>query len=327
VKIARLIRAMGMAAAFAWMLVAARPAAADDLPDWFTLTPPGGWTYLDERSEAITKSLRMESQLGTMSFQARASVWASAPPPSTAGAALLVSWIATTDPVADAGAAVQAQLERVRTIPDRASLTPGRTTFDEWKKTVDQGVAYAFLAWRHLDDQTESILRTAIIQTASGELRQVSAECVRSTGSTGSDDQAWQRCRRAQGSLAITLGEGQRRSLDTADQQAAPGLGVPPAAGLGAGTTLRLTDPGPLAGSEVPPIAVARAEQTNYRLWLYFVGALLVLIGVYSPFRSQLRSRARADEDQWEEDSELHRVVRRAKSQSGIDSGAAKEKE
>jgi hypothetical protein len=217
----------------------------------------------------------------------------------------------------------------MRTIPDRASLTPDRTAFDEWKKTVDRGVAHALLAWRHLDDQTQSVLRTAIVQTAGGELYQVSAECVRSTANTsgtGANDPAWQQCRRAQGSLAITLARSQRRSLDASGQQAAPGTGVTPVDGLGAGT-LRLTDPGPLDGSEVPPIAVARAEQSNYRLWLYVVGAILVLIGVYTPFRSQLRSRARADDDEWEEDSELHRVVRRAKSHGGIDSGPAKEKE
>jgi hypothetical protein len=304
--------------------MATRPAAADGLPGWFTITPPGGWTRLAKRSEEITGSLRLESQLGTTSFQAHASVWASAPPPATAGVALLVSWITTSEPVADPDAAAQAQLERVRTIPDRASRSPGRTVFDEWKQSVDRGVAHALLAWRHLDDQTETLLRTVIVQTATGELHQVSAECVRSTGR---DDQAWQRCRRALDSLAITLGQGQRRSLDATGPQAAPGPGVPAAAGLGAGTTPPLTDPGPLSGSEVPPIAVARAEQSSYRLWLYVVGGLLVLIGVYSPIRSQFRARGKADDDDWEEDSELHRVVRRAKSHGGIDSGAAKENE
>jgi hypothetical protein len=320
VSTTRLIRVMAIAVACLAALVTPRPAAADDLPGWFTLTPPRGWSHLDERSGEITENLRMEPQLGTAAFQVRAFVWASAPPPATADAAFLVSWITTSEPVARAGAAVEEQLEEMRNIPDRASPAPGRTTFDEWRKTVDRGVTYALLAWRHLDDQTESILRTAILQTRTGELYQVSAECVRSMGGS---DRVWQRCRRALDSLTITLSLEERRALDSG--QAGTGPGVPPAAALGAGTTL--PDPGPLRGSEVPPIAVARAEQSNYRLWLYAVGAILLLIGVYSPFRSQLRSRGKAEIDEWDEDSELHRVVRRAKSQSGIDSGAAKEKE
>jgi hypothetical protein len=326
-SIARLTRALALVAALLWALAAARPASARDLPAWFTVTAPGGWSHLDKRSEDIAGNLRMESQLGTSGFRADASMWASAAPPATADAAFLVTWLRTTEPMAEAGAAVRAQLDRMRAIPDTASLSPGQAALDHWQQSVDRGVVHARLSWRHLDNQTQSVVRTAILHTAEGELRQVSAECLRSVGG---NDEPWQQCLRALDSLTIALPEARRQPLaaailpDAADSDAALGTGPR------TGTPLVLGVQGPgdqgLRGQDVPPIAVARPEQSGYRVWLYLVGALLVLIGVYIPFRSHVRSRTKAEEDEWEEeDSELHRVVRRAKSHGGLDSAEAKE--
>lgn len=297
--IARLPRALAPVAALLWALAAAPPALARDLPAWFTVTPPGGWSQLDRRAEDIAGNLRMESQLDTSAFRADASMWASVAPPATADAAFLVTWIRTTEPVTEAQAvvAVRAQLDRMRAIPDQASLSPGHTAVDDWQKSSHGGVVHAQLSWRHLDNQTQSVVRTVILQTSGGELRQVSAECLRGLGGK---EEPWQRCLRALDSLTIALPEARRQPLVAAvsPDGDAPGAALGPAGLAGPDTPLVLNNASPLGGKDVPPIAVARPEQSGYRVWLYLLGALLVLIGVYIPVRSHVRSRNKAEDDE-----------------------------
>src|SRR5688572_12928202 len=78
----------------------------------------------------------------------------------------------------DAAAAVRRAFDRLRASRNDSSPTPASTEELRWSESVVDDVAEAVFEWRHLSNETASLVRALAWVASDGTPRMVKAECV-----------------------------------------------------------------------------------------------------------------------------------------------------
>ena len=270
----------------ALLLGAAGPAAAQSArPGWVTAEPPKAWTELPGLSRSIATTLAQSGAFGDQPGEAGAQAVAQ---PGTG--AFYLSWLVAPK-VGDAAASVRRAFDHVRASRSDSSPTAASTEELRWSESIADGVAEAVFEWRHLSNETVSLVRALAWVHTDGTPRMVKAECVLGTidGKTSPDVEKL--CRAALATVKVTAPAGERAPLDALPSSPPPDpvieaggvvsdqptIGAPPSG-----------PPGKVLYTGPPP-----AEEESSSRWFLILGGLLLVAGFFLTVRARRRSAAK----------------------------------
>ncbi|HTE50537.1 MAG TPA: hypothetical protein VK698_06700 [Kofleriaceae bacterium] len=317
--------AAALACASSWaVLVAAAPlaraqsaragsgsgsASASPRPAWLAGSPPAGWSEIASLSRSVGISFRQSAPFGDLPGRAGALAHA-----ERGVGAFYLSWM-EADQAAPGGAeAIRGAFDRLRA--GRAVSSPEASSTEEirYAERVDAGIAVADLEWRHVSNETLSLVRAFAWLSADGKPRLAAAECVVSTTDGKPPPAVEKTCRDALGSVSIA-GPAAGRAALTA---------LPPGRAEGGGERLAVGESGAAAAAGEPPGTAGRSspqatvgpvspgangrvlyrgpgsssEEGSSSRWLITLGALLVVVALYLVVRARrVQQIARASDD------------------------------
>lgn len=293
----------------AWCALAALAAPAAAAPDDpYRIDVPAGWNLLPDQSqrlgEILTAELASTPPVPGLAFTAQARNWRGP------DAGLVVTWLAATAPATDAPAAARALLEHMRATPTHAALDAGDTRVLSWREGAAEGTAEGHLAWQHAANGTTTLSRALVYLTAAGQPAMIRADCIIPAIDDATLAAPRAACEAVLASLALTVPAAER----------APLAALPPAAPAAADTAI---DPGQPSqtparrSSDLPPAPSLRAPALDSQgilvmqpaaaekrspNWLYLIGAVLLIGGVYLVLRGRRTAEA-GDDDVADEDT------------------------
>jgi hypothetical protein len=294
---------IGAAAALLAVLVPAASAGAQGKgplprPAWAKGSPPKGWNELPGLAKNVSVTLEQSGSFGELRGRAGAQAFAE---PGTG--AFYLSWLVADKPAPDKAAALRSALDAVR--HSRIAASPDARSTDEVKysESVNQEIAEATLEWRHVSNETMSLVRAFAWVSPSGAPRLFKGECVVSTTDGKAPPAVEAACREALAALVAEVPAGERGALgELPAGAAAPATsagdllpGEPPPAG------------GPAADAP-PPATVGAAPPGDQKVlytgpppepksdsmsrWFLILGGALLLGGLYLTWRARARSAA-----------------------------------
>ena len=267
-------------------------------PAWAKGSPPKGWNELPGLAKSVSVTLEQSGSFGEVRGRAGAQAFAQ---PGTG--AFYLSWLVADKPAPDKAAALRSALDAVR--HSRVASSPDARSTDElrYSESVKQEVAEAVLEWRHVSNETMSLVRAFAWVSPSGAPRLFKGECVVSTTDGKAPPAVEAACREALAALVAEVPAGERGAIGelpagAAAPAPAPGEllpGAPPAAG----------NPRPDAP---PPATVGAAPEGDQKVlytgpppepqsdsmskWFLILGGALLLGGLYLTWRARARSMA-----------------------------------
>jgi hypothetical protein len=182
------LAALTIAALAALSVAASAPGGRRiDLPEaGASFTPPSGWTEDPGLARSVGRAFATEAELvGARGQKLRTGERAWTSPESTAGKGVLhVQWIVATrtTAAADIPALVRAELDDTRERPRFTTIPRGSFELVAWNEAVDGAVAWGQLEFRHLDNETRTLVRRTLFVDALAHLHELRVECVMTDG-------------------------------------------------------------------------------------------------------------------------------------------------
>jgi hypothetical protein len=273
-------------------------------PAWLRGSAPSGWREQAGLARSVGTGLRQSAPFGRAPTRAGAAAYV-----QPGSGAFYLSWLEAEAPAPDA---VRGAFDRLR--ERRLASSPQARSTEElrYDERVGDGVAIAELEWRHLSNETLSVVRAFAWLTPAGAPRLAVAECVLGTGGGQVPATVDAACRGALGSVAIAVAPSERGALASLGQAREPieaerdalepGAVAPGPAALASGAALdpaavdragRASPPtmGPAPGEPGRVLYRGPApEPDSSRRWLVMIGAGVVIAAFYLTIRTR-RSR------------------------------------
>jgi hypothetical protein len=258
-------------------------------PAWLEGSAPTGWTQDARLAGSVGTALLQSSPFGQVSTKAGAVAYVNA-----GVAAFYLSWLEATDAAPKPADALRGALDQLRESRLASSSEPSSTEELRYDERVAGRTATAELEWRHLPNQTLSLVRGFAWATTDGKPRLGVAECVVGTTTGKAPPDVEKACRQALASVAV--------AAPPAEQSAIAAL---PATRVGAADN----DPAPqqgerAGGTEPPTIGPAPAkpgvlyrgpepvEERSAARWIILFGAALLVAALLLNMRANRRRAA-----------------------------------
>jgi hypothetical protein len=277
----------------------AKPVAGP--PAWLTGTPPAGWAPDPALARSVGTALRQGRALGELSGRAGAVAHV-----QRGVGAFYLAWMESDEVARLPAEAVRRALDRVR--ESRLVSSPEARSTEEvrYDERVADGVAGSALEWRHLSNETLSLVRGFAWVTADAKPRVGTAECVISTEHGRAPAPVERACREALASVAVTVPPAQRGALAAlppsrvqAEERLALGAGAP-----AAGQPPAMGPAAPGAGGPILYRGHAPAEEPRgMGRWIVVLGAVLIALAYYLHVRAR-RGQGRPGDDAGEPPAE-----------------------
>jgi hypothetical protein len=277
---------VAVAVAVAVLLAAAKAEAQK--PPWIAAEPPAAWTELPGLSRSIATTMAQSGAFGDQPGDAGALAVAQ---PGTG--AFYLSWLVAPR-TEDAAAAVRRAFDQLRASRSESSPMASSTEEVRWSESVKDSAAEAVFEWRHLSNETASLVRAIAWVAVDGTPRMVKAECVLSTidGKTSPDVEKI--CRDALATVKVTAAAGERAPLAALPASAAPepqALADVPDGEQPTVSTAPAGPPGKVLYTGPPP-----AQEEKGSKWFLVLGGLLLVGGLFLSMRARQRSAAKSEE-------------------------------
>ncbi|HEY8143500.1 MAG TPA: hypothetical protein VIG06_12545 [Kofleriaceae bacterium] len=263
-------------------------------PGWAKATPPKGWNELPGLAKSVAVTLEQSSSFGEVRGRAGAQAFAE---PGTG--AFYLSWLVADKPAPDKAAALRNALDAVR--HSRIASSPDARSTEEitYTEVLNENLAEAVLEWRHVSNETLSMVRAFAWVSATGAPRLLKGECVVSTTDGKAPPAVEAACRQALAALSADVPAAERGAIgDLPAGTAAPAPGPdevvpaqPPAEGTPAATPPSDTIGTPPTGDQKvlytgPP---AEPKSDSMSKWFLVLGGALLLAGLYLTWRARHR--------------------------------------
>ena len=264
-------------------------------PAWLAGTPPSGWAADAALARSVGTALRQGHAFGELPGHAGAVAHV-----QRGVGAFYLAWLEADQVARLPAEAVRGALDHVR--ESRLISSPEARSTEELRyvERVAGGVAGSELEWRHVSNETLSLVRGFAWVTADGKPRLGTAECVVSTEGGKAPAAVESACREALASVAVTVPDAQRGALAALppsrveagdEERLALGAGRPPARQPGVGPAA------PGAGGRILYHGPAPAEEPRTMgRWIAVVGAALIALAFFLHVRAR-RGRARPGQD------------------------------
>ena len=263
-------------------------------PGWAKATPPNGWNQLPGLAKSVAITLEQSSSFGEVRGRAGAQAFAE---PGTG--AFYLSWLVADKPAPDKAAALRSALDAVR--HSRIASSPDAKSTEEiaYTEVLNENLAEAALEWRHVSNETLSMVRAFVWVSPTGAPRLLKGECVVSTTDGKAPPAVEAACRQALAALSADVPPGERGVIgDLPAGTAAPAPGPdevvpaqPPAEGTPGATPPSDTIGTPPTGDQKvlytgPP---AEPKSDSMSKWFLVLGGALLLAGLFLTWRARQR--------------------------------------
>ncbi len=260
-------------------------------PAWVKATAPKGWNELPSLAKSVSTTLEQSRAFGELRARAGAQAFAQ---PGTG--AFYVSWLVADQPAPDAVQALRGALDAVR--QSRVASSPEASATDEleYAESVADNMADATLEWRHLSNETMSLVRAFAWVSPQGAPRLLKGECVVSTTDGKAPPAVESACREALAALSAAVPPAERGALG-ALPAAAPAVAptadevVPSEPGTDqarpAPDTMGAAPEGKQKVLYTGPPPAAKGDSMNK--WFVILGGALLVVGLYLTYRARSR--------------------------------------
>ncbi len=268
-------------------------------PGWAKATPPKGWNELPGLAKSVAVTLEQSSSFGEVRGRAGAQAFAE---PGTG--AFYLSWLVADKAAPDKAAALRRALDAVR--HSRIASSPDAQSTEELKYTesVKDDVAEAALEWRHVSNETMSLVRAFAWVSPAGAPRLFKGECVVSTTDGKAPAAVETACREALAAMSADLPAGERGPLgDLPAGSAAPAPSPDEIAPAVPGEGQPAATPPPSDRIGAPPAGdqkvlytgpPAEPKSDSMSKWFLILGGALLLAGLFLTWRARHRILAPA---------------------------------
>jgi hypothetical protein len=202
--------------------------------------------------------------------------------------AFYLSWLYADQPVDDPAQAVRRALDKVRDSRVASSPEAGSTEELAYREQLDGGMAEIRLDWKHLSNETLTLVRAFAWTSAAGAPHLMKAECVISTVGGAAAPEVEAACRTALDAARVALAGDQRGRLAALPPSSLAGPADSPAATDSARAPQDSLGPAPSGDQKVlyqgPPPEPKRDRSSR---WFILVGAALLLLALYLTQRAR----------------------------------------
>jgi len=262
-------------------------------PAWVKATAPKGWNELPSLAKGVSTTLEQSRSFGELRARAGAQAFAQ---PGTG--AFYVSWLVAEQPAPDAVQALRGAFDAVR--QSRVASSPEASATEELKyaESASDNMAEASLEWRHLSNETMSLVRAFAWVSPQGAPRLLKGECVVSTTDGKAPPAVESACREALTALSAAVPAAERGPL----------AALPAGAPAVAPTTDEIvpSEPGAETDQAKPaPDTVGAAPDGKQKVlytgpppaakgdsmskWFVILGGALLVVGLYLTYRARSR--------------------------------------
>ncbi|HWM85676.1 MAG TPA: hypothetical protein VNO33_07555 [Kofleriaceae bacterium] len=263
----------------------ARPAAGQQ-PAWLQGAAPAGWSEEPSLGRSVGTALRQSGAFGEL--KARAGAVAHV---QRGAGAFYVSWLEADAPATLPAKTVRAGLDSIR--ESRVVSSPEARSTEElrYEEKLAGGMATAVLEWRHVSNETLSLVRSAAWLSADGKPRLAAAECVVGTSGGKADPAVETACRVALATFAVAVPPAERgalAALPPSQVEAAPRLALGDGEVSAAGGQPPTVGPAP-ADSEGRVLyrGSPAEEQDGTSKWIILFGVALLLGAFFVTLRAR----------------------------------------
>jgi hypothetical protein len=268
-------------------------------PAWVKASPPKGWNELPGLARSVSTTLEQSHSFGDLRGRAGAQAFAE---PGTG--AFYVSWLVADRAAPDKAQALRGALDAVR--HSRIAASPEASSTEElaYKESVTDNMAEAMLEWRHLSNETLSLVRAFAWVSPAGAPRLLKGECVVSTTDGKAPPAVESACREALAALSAAVPPGERGALGDLPAGAPAPAPAPdqveavesPAAGTPADQAKPDTVGSAPTGDQKILYAGPPKESKGDSMskWFVLLGGALLVAGLYLTYRARARSAVSA---------------------------------
>lgn len=275
-------------------------APAANRPPWLAGAPPAGWVENPALSRSVATALRQARPFGELPSRSRAIAYV-----QPGVGAFYLAWLVVDAPAPDGTAAVRGALDHLR--ESRVLSSPQANSTEElaYSEELADGMARARLEWRHVSNETLSLVASAVWLSADGKPRLASAECVASTSDGKTPAAVDKACRDAVATFAVAVPPAERGALANlpAGKPVAEPEPEPPAKISDRPSPPSMGPARPGAGDHVLYTGPPAAEREGANRWLVMLGVGLLAAAAYLTLRARRRSESKAPEAPEDADS------------------------
>jgi len=268
-------------------------------PSWARATPPKGWNELPGLAKSVSLTLEQSHPFGELRGRAGAQAFAD---PGTG--AFYLSWLVADKPATDKVEVLRSALDSVR--HSRVASSPDARSTEELKysESVKENMAEAVLEWRHISNETMSLVRAFAWVSPAGAPHLLKGECVVSTTDGKAPPAVEAACREALAAMTADVPAAERGALGDLPAGAAapppsdeiapvePGAAAPPGGQPSGAGTVGAAPPGDQKVLYAGPPAAPKGDSMNK--WFVALGGLLLAAGLFLTWRARRRGTSPA---------------------------------
>jgi len=242
----------------------------------------------------VSTTLEQSRSFGELRARAGAQAFAQ---PGTG--AFYVSWLVAEQPAPDAVQALRGAFDAVR--QSRVASSPEASATEELKyaESASDNMAEASLEWRHLSNETMSLVRAFAWVSPQGAPRLLKGECVVSTTDGKAPPAVESACHEALAALSAAVPKGERGALGALPAAAAPTAPaseevvppseevVPPDGEKPAPDTVGAAPEGKQKVLYTGPPPAPKGDSMSK--WFVILGGALLVAGLYLTYRARTR--------------------------------------
>jgi hypothetical protein len=167
------MQAVSRYAVIAFLVALASPAAANKIDRGFSFDAPRGLAYNAELSKQLADALAGKSHYDGAKTELGVDAYV-----AEDGWALYVTWIFATETIDAPALKVRRAFDAIRQSPVDPTAKVQSTEMVSWRENVTDELATGELEWRHISNETVTMVKSSMWLRPPGWLRQVRAECV-----------------------------------------------------------------------------------------------------------------------------------------------------